>query len=327
MYKELQWHVYDGLSKAAAAAFALIVLFFLGNLFFSAIYHLFGDGEWLDVFFQNHFLRLSFTGLAFAFLAALVAWPFALATAVVLAQDSQHLWAGFAVRFFRFLAYLPSLVYGFVFCWALGPALTTNLKKAWVGFFSTENFITELIAFTVTLVGYPLTIFSSWGEGLTVDIFYVTIKEGIVHLAVDAYSAFVIILSLTFFLVPLFTVALYRIIQRTQNDQYILATRALGATEWESLHITMIHIIRTHFRGVFLFGVAKAFVEGTVKHVYFVAETKGSMSSMQLKEIEQAKISCAKKLFKKLSDQDSSKRVVFDVVDSFQSLKTLVLSA
>lgn len=69
---------------------------------------------------------------------------------------------------------------------------------------------------------------------------------------------------------------------------------------------------------------AIAFVEGTVKHVYFVAETKGSMSSMQLKEIEQAKISCAKKLFKKLSDQDVNKRVVFDVVDSFQSLKMLV---
>lgn len=70
---------------------------------------------------------------------------------------------------------------------------------------------------------------------------------------------------------------------------------------------------------------AIAFVEGTVKHVYFVAETKGSMSSMQLKEIEQAKISCAKKLFKKLSEQDANMDVKFDVVDSFQSLKTLVM--
>ena len=35
---------------------------------------------------------------------------------------------------------------------------------------------------------------------------------------------------------------------------------------------------------------AIAFKEGTVKHVYFVAETKGSMSSLDLREIEKGKI-------------------------------------
>ena len=37
--------------------------------------------------------------------------------------------------------------------------------------------------------------------------------------------------------------------------------------------------------------------EGRVKHIYFVAETKGSMESMSLRPIERAKIDCAKKLF------------------------------
>lgn len=40
---------------------------------------------------------------------------------------------------------------------------------------------------------------------------------------------------------------------------------------------------------------AIAFREGSVKHVYFVAETKGSMSSLQLKGAEEVKIACAKK--------------------------------
>jgi len=43
---------------------------------------------------------------------------------------------------------------------------------------------------------------------------------------------------------------------------------------------------------------AIAFQEGTVKHIYFVAETKGSISSMGLRDIEKkGKIARAKKLF------------------------------
>jgi len=61
---------------------------------------------------------------------------------------------------------------------------------------------------------------------------------------------------------------------------------------------------------------AIAFNEGTVKHIYFVAETKGTMESLQLRPIEQAKISCAKKLFNKLS----TSHVKYHDVDSYQSL-------
>jgi type III restriction enzyme len=65
---------------------------------------------------------------------------------------------------------------------------------------------------------------------------------------------------------------------------------------------------------------AIAFYEGTVKHIYFVAETKGSMSSLQLRDIEKAKIHCATEHFKKIS----SDSVVYDVVDSYQALLELV---
>ena len=65
---------------------------------------------------------------------------------------------------------------------------------------------------------------------------------------------------------------------------------------------------------------AIAFYEGTVKHIYFVAETKGSMSSMQLREIEKSKIHCAREHFKAISGDD----VVYDVVDSYSSLLDIV---
>ena len=61
---------------------------------------------------------------------------------------------------------------------------------------------------------------------------------------------------------------------------------------------------------------AIAFYEGKVKHIYFVAETKGSMSSMQLRLIEESKIHCAREHFKAISGDN----VVYDVVDSYQSL-------
>ena len=65
---------------------------------------------------------------------------------------------------------------------------------------------------------------------------------------------------------------------------------------------------------------AIAFQEGTVKHIYFVAETKGSMSSMDLREIEKGKIACAEKLFEQLSTAN----VKYGKVDSFDTLMDIV---
>jgi type III restriction enzyme len=61
---------------------------------------------------------------------------------------------------------------------------------------------------------------------------------------------------------------------------------------------------------------AIAFKRGTVKHIFFIAETKGTMDSLNLKPIEQAKISCARKLFNEIS----TSKVKYHDVDSYQSL-------
>ena len=65
---------------------------------------------------------------------------------------------------------------------------------------------------------------------------------------------------------------------------------------------------------------AISFKEGTVKHIYFVAETKGSMSTMELREIEKCKIKCARKFFSKIT----SDQVRYDVVSSYGKLMGLV---
>jgi type III restriction enzyme len=67
---------------------------------------------------------------------------------------------------------------------------------------------------------------------------------------------------------------------------------------------------------------AIAFQEGSVKHVYFVAETKGSLSSLQLKGIEDAKIQCARKFFSSLGSKGHA--VKYDVVTDYSELMQLV---
>ena len=66
---------------------------------------------------------------------------------------------------------------------------------------------------------------------------------------------------------------------------------------------------------------AIAFYEDHVKHVYFVAETKGSANSMPLRRMEESKIHCAREHFRAVSDGS----VVYDVVDSYAALMQRIM--
>ncbi|MFZ3207761.1 MAG: DEAD/DEAH box helicase family protein [Geobacteraceae bacterium] len=66
---------------------------------------------------------------------------------------------------------------------------------------------------------------------------------------------------------------------------------------------------------------AIAFKEGAVKHIYFVAETKGSMSSMELRKIEECKIDCARKFFAGIATD----QVKYDVVTDYGKLMDIVM--
>lgn len=67
---------------------------------------------------------------------------------------------------------------------------------------------------------------------------------------------------------------------------------------------------------------AIAFNEGSVKHIYFVAETKGDTSDIQLREVERAKIECARRHFSVIS----SDTVKYSAVSSYSELLTAVNS-
>lgn len=57
-----------------------------------------------------------------------------------------------------------------------------------------------------------------------------------------------------------------------------------------------------------------------LKHLYFIAETKGSINSLELRKIEEAKIHCARKHFEKISNST----VQYGVIDSYEKLLDVV---
>jgi type III restriction enzyme len=69
---------------------------------------------------------------------------------------------------------------------------------------------------------------------------------------------------------------------------------------------------------------AISFKEGMVKYVYFVAETKGSMSSLQLRGIEETKIECARKFFDDINRRINPENVKYEVVTSYEKLMEIV---
>ncbi len=71
---------------------------------------------------------------------------------------------------------------------------------------------------------------------------------------------------------------------------------------------------------------AISFKAGSVKHIYFVAETKGSMSTMELREIEKTKIQCARRFFEAMNQRYAPENVKYDVVDSFAKLMEVVVA-
>lgn len=57
-----------------------------------------------------------------------------------------------------------------------------------------------------------------------------------------------------------------------------------------------------------------------IKHMFFIAETKGSIDSMQLRGVEKAKIDCAKKLFNNIS----TSKVKYDVIKTYADLQKII---
>ena len=66
---------------------------------------------------------------------------------------------------------------------------------------------------------------------------------------------------------------------------------------------------------------AIVFHQDKVKHIFFVAETKGTLDSGELRGIEDGKIACAKKLFSSIRTRD----IHYEHIRTYQDLMNVVM--
>lgn len=71
---------------------------------------------------------------------------------------------------------------------------------------------------------------------------------------------------------------------------------------------------------------AISFKAGSVRHIYFVAETKGTMSTMKIRELEKIKVKCAKKFFAEISHNVTQNSVKYNMITDYSDLMRLVSS-
>ena len=69
---------------------------------------------------------------------------------------------------------------------------------------------------------------------------------------------------------------------------------------------------------------AISFNQERVQYIYFVAETKGSMSTMDLRKSEEGRIKCARKFFDKINQRIQYGRVKYEVVSDYGKLMDIV---
>ena len=67
------------------------------------------------------------------------------------------------------------------------------------------------------------------------------------------------------------------------------------------------------------------FKSDSVRHIYFIAETKGNTSSLELRDTENIKIECARKFFKTISQDIPENQMKYDTVESYEKLMSLVM--
>lgn len=231
--------------------------------------------SWFPMPNSRSVLHLCLSGLLFSALAALLAWPFALTTALVLVNERGRRWAEFLIRYFRGLAFVPTLIYGYVFCSYFGPFVQDHLFNVWVDLFDPQSLTSQWLAFAGTVLLYPLswllsvTGFLHGNDGgsagplaWSVEQLYLANLNGLSELAVESFSSLVIVFFLAFLLTPIYIILIYQTLASSEIQQTRMTVLSLGASPWETLRISGRQHLRRQLSGLFSFGLARAFFEG-----------------------------------------------------------------
>lgn len=205
-------------------------------------------------------------GVSLSLLTSLTAWPFALAAVTLLEHNKSRRLTSFSLRCVSYLASLPLVLFLFVYVQIVGEKGFLTLKAMWLLLFASPNVFTQALAFGLTLLMYPLTIIPGVGGEHTIDVFYNKMLDLVIECAELGLLAIVVVLGLFLYVFPKMILYMRQKMQEGEQLRSLEIIHSLGGTPWESMHLTVMQSMRTHFDGVMLYFTRRCFFEGLITY-------------------------------------------------------------
>lgn len=205
-------------------------------------------------------------GVSLALLSTLTVWPFALALATLLQHNKNHPLANAMLKLLSYMASLPLLIFVYLYLEILGVSAFDYLQKFWIFLFASSNIFTQAIAFALTLILYPFSVLPFWKQNLSIDLFYRQVLKAVIEFAEVGLVASVVALGLFLYLLPKMVLHIRKHLNDDDSLKSFEIIKSLGGTPWESIHLTVMQSMKSHFNAIVFYFTRLAFFEGIITY-------------------------------------------------------------
>lgn len=222
-------------------------------------------------------------GLALALMASLLAWPLALSVVILFEQNKSSR----SVRAFkasaRFLATLPLLFFIYLYIEVIGSGVFSFLEEFWTSYLTPNHIMTQVLAFALTLLLYPLRVFPGFGASLTIDEFFRQMLLTVVEFSELGLAVSLLTLGLVFYILPRMVVSMMAEIKDSNNHLSFEVVQSLGGSRWEGTQMTVLQLMRQKSIWILTYFTRICFFEGLIIYslLHFFLFKSGHMAMGQ----------------------------------------------
>ncbi len=249
----------DKLIFSIVFAYVLVFLGF-GSLY---LYSLFLGA--LNFNIQKLFLWIS-VGLSVSLLASLCSWPFALSLATLIEHNRERRIVRHILKLLKYYSTLPLILFVYIYVEVIGDSGFLTIQNQWDQIFSSSNFVTQALAFAITLILYPLTILPFFDSKLTIDVFFKTSLESVIDFAQAGLVAFVVVLGLFIYILPKMVLYMERNLKNEKSLKSFEIIKSVGGTPWESIQMTVMQSMKNSFNSILIHFTRVCFFEGLITY-------------------------------------------------------------
>lgn len=226
----------------------------------------------LRLYFSEDWFKLrllvfwSSVGLSVSLLASLTCWPFALSTATLLEHNKKRVFTPWLLKFLSYSSTIPLVVFCFIYIEVIGKKGFATIESFWIDFFASVNLFTQVVAFGLTLVLYPLTLLPFFSGKMTVDEFFQNMLAAVIEFAQVGLMASAIVLGLFLYILPKMILHMRQQLKEDQALRSFDIIKSVGGTPWESIHLTVLQSMKIRFNGIIVYFTRVCFFEGLITY-------------------------------------------------------------